>query len=141
MLSLDRATVTNVGTRCCCKAGDLTAVNRWWTGSIRTTSGWNGGDDERALARDIGVTSMPRFRRTRTRPSVHAPPIRDGQLVAPWASLAGRDTHQFGVLTAGVFGNMEARRVAFNGREPNEERWGSSFAMDSYSGRFTMHMD
>jgi len=41
MLSLDRATVTNRGYPLLLQSGETTASNRWWTGSIRTTSGWN----------------------------------------------------------------------------------------------------
>jgi len=49
----------------------------------------------------------------------------------------------FGVLTAGLFGrHWKLEGSTFNGREPNEERWGfDRLRLDSYSGRFTAHMD
>jgi hypothetical protein len=53
-------------------------------------------------------------------------------------------THiSFGVLTAGVFGHhWKLEGSAFNGREPNEERWGlDRIRLDSYSGRFSAHLD
>src|SRR6266849_1923558 len=53
-------------------------------------------------------------------------------------------THvSFGVLTAGVFGqHWKLEGSVFNGREPNEERWGfDRIRLDSYSGRFTAHLD
>lgn len=45
----------------------------------------------------------------------------------------------FGVLTAGVFtGDWKLEGSAFNGREPDEERWGlDPMRLDSYSGRAT----
>ena len=49
-------------------------------------------------------------------------------------------THiSFGVLTAGVFsGHWKLEASAFNGREPDEERWGlDPVRLDSYSGRGT----
>lgn len=53
-------------------------------------------------------------------------------------------THiSFGVLTAGVFGHhWKLEGSIFNGREPDEERWGfDPIHLDSYSGRFTAHLD
>jgi len=74
---------------------------------------------------------------------VHAPPIRMDNLVAPlghhWQDA---NTHQFWGATAGVFGlHWKLEGSAFNGGA-NEERWGSIVCdWNSYSGRFTMHMD
>jgi hypothetical protein len=44
----------------------------------------------------------------------------------------------FGVVTGGVFGRRwKAEASAFNGREPDEQRWDIDLApLDSYSGRF-----
>ena len=53
-------------------------------------------------------------------------------------------THiSFGVLTAGLFGHhWKLEGSAFNGREPDEERWGfDRIRLDSYSGRFSAHLD
>src|SRR5262245_20106305 len=53
-------------------------------------------------------------------------------------------THiSFGVVTAGVFGHhWKLEGSAFNGREPNEERWGfDPIRLDSYSGRLSAHLD
>src|SRR5688572_29823899 len=46
----------------------------------------------------------------------------------------------FGVVTAGVFGRRwKAEISAFNGREPDEERWGyDRVRLNSYSGRVTV---
>jgi hypothetical protein len=65
-------------------------------------------------------------------------------LAAPLSHHWQDATHiSFGVLTAGVFGeHWKLEGSAFNGREPNEERWGfDRLRLDSYSGRFTVHMD
>lgn len=51
-------------------------------------------------------------------------------------------THiSFGVLTAGVFGrSWKVEGSAFNGREPNDERWDfDRMKLDSYSGRLTVN--
>jgi hypothetical protein len=64
--------------------------------------------------------------------------------VAPLGHHWQDATHiSFGVLTAGVFGeHWKLEGSAFNGREPNEERWGfDRLRLDSYAGRFTLHMD
>jgi hypothetical protein len=53
-------------------------------------------------------------------------------------------THtSFGVLTAGLFGHhWKLEGSVFNGREPDEERWGfDPIRLDSYSGRFSAHLD
>jgi len=49
-------------------------------------------------------------------------------------------THiSFGVVTAGVFSReVKLEASAFNGREPDDRRWGFDFnSLDSYSGRLT----
>lgn len=51
-------------------------------------------------------------------------------------------THiSFGVVTAGLFGKRwKAEASLFNGREPNEERWGfDELRLNSYSGRLTLN--
>jgi len=101
---------------------------------------------ERALARDIGVTAY-------VAPSgepalgpvafMHRPSAMDNP-VAPLGHHWQDATHiSFGVLTAGVFGHhWKLEGSVFNGREPNEERWGfDRIRLDSYSGRFTAHLD
>jgi hypothetical protein len=47
----------------------------------------------------------------------------------------------FGVLTAGLFGrSWKLEGSAFNGREPNDERWDfDQIKLDSYSGRLTVN--
>ena len=53
-------------------------------------------------------------------------------------------THiSFGVLTAGIFGHhWKLEGSVFNGREPDDERWGfDRLRLDSYSGRFSAHLD
>jgi hypothetical protein len=74
---------------------------------------------------------------------MHRPSAMDN-LAAPLSHHWQDATHiSFGVLTAGVFGeHWKLEGSAFNGREPNEERWGfDRLRLDSYSGRFTVHMD
>lgn len=51
-------------------------------------------------------------------------------------------THiSFGVVTAGLFGRAwRLEASAFNGREPDEERWGfDPISLNSYSGRLTIN--
>src|SRR6185503_12742072 len=47
----------------------------------------------------------------------------------------------FGVVTAGLFGrSWKLEGSAFNGREPNDERWDfDQIKLDSYSGRLTVN--
>src|SRR5438874_2445186 len=101
---------------------------------------------ERALSRSIGVTV---YAAPSGEPALgpvafmHRPSAMDNPL-APLSHHWQDATHiSFGVLTAGVFGHhWKLEGSAFNGREPNEERWGfDRIRLDSYSGRFTAHMD
>src|SRR5262245_8842613 len=74
---------------------------------------------------------------------MHRPSAMDN-MVAPLGHHWQDATHiSFGVLTAGVFGHhWKLEGSVFNGREPNEERWGfDQIRLDSYSGRFTAHLD
>jgi hypothetical protein len=100
---------------------------------------------ERALSQSIGVTAY-------VAPSgepalgpvafMHRPSAMDN-LAAPLGHHWQDATHiSFGVLTAGVSGRWKLEGSAFNGREPNEERWGfDPIRLDSYSGRFTFNPD
>jgi hypothetical protein len=101
---------------------------------------------ERALSRSFGVTAY-------VAPSgepalgpvafMHRPSAMDN-LAAPLGHHWQDATHiSFGVLTAGVFGpRWKLEGSAFNGREPDEERWGfDPIRLDSYSGRFTLNPD
>ena len=74
---------------------------------------------------------------------MHRPSAMDNPL-APLGHHWQDATHiSFGVLTAGVFGrNWKVEGSAFNGREPNEERWDfDRMKLDSYSGRLTVNPD
>ncbi len=74
---------------------------------------------------------------------MHRPSAMDN-LAAPLSHHWQDATHiSFGVLTAGVFGQRwKLEGSAFNGREPDEERWGfDPIRLDSYSGRFTVNPD
>jgi hypothetical protein len=74
---------------------------------------------------------------------MHRPSAMDNP-VAPLGHHWQDATHiSFGVLTAGLFGHhWKLEASAFNGREPDEERWGfDRIRLDSYSGRFTAHLD
>src|SRR3989454_9676734 len=101
---------------------------------------------ERALSRSIGVTV---YAAPSGEPALgpvafmHRPSAMDN-LAAPLSHHWQDATHiSFGVLTAGLFGrHWKLEGSAFNGREPNEERWGfDRIRLDSYSGRFTAHLD
>ena len=101
---------------------------------------------ERALSHDIGVMA---YAAPAGEPALgpvafmHRPSAMDNP-VAPIGHHWQDATHiSFGVLTAGLFGrHWKLEGSAFDGREPNEERWGfDRLRLDSYSGRFTMHMD
>jgi hypothetical protein len=74
---------------------------------------------------------------------MHRPSAMD-DLAAPLGHHWQDATHiSFGVVTAGLFGRRwKIEGSAFNGREPNEERWGfDPIKLDSYSGRFTLNPD
>jgi hypothetical protein len=147
MLSLDPATVTNRGYPLLLQSGETyrgqPLVDRqhphdfWMELAVMY---------ERALSRTLGVTV---YAAPSGEPALgpvafmHRPSAMDNP-VAPLGHHWQDATHiSFGVLTAGVFGeHWKLEGSAFNGREPNEERWGfDRLRLDSYSGRFTMHMD
>src|SRR5207247_9700620 len=101
---------------------------------------------ERALSHSVGVTV---YAAPSGEPALgpvafmHRPSAMDN-LAAPLSHHWQDATHiSFGVLTAGLFGrHWKLEGSAFNGREPNEERWGfDRIRLDSYSGRFTAHVD
>jgi hypothetical protein len=74
---------------------------------------------------------------------MHRPSAMDN-LLAPLGHHWQDATHiSFGVITAGIFGHhWKLEGSVFNGREPDEERWGfDRIRLDSYSGRFTAHLD
>jgi len=146
MLSLDPATVTNRGYPLLLQSGETyrgqPLVDRqhphdfWMELAVMY---------ERALSRNIGLTV---YAAPSGEPALgpvafmHRPSAMDN-LAAPLSHHWQDATHiSFGVLTAGLFGrHWKLEGSAFNGREPNEERWGfDRLRLDSYSGRFTMHM-
>jgi hypothetical protein len=101
---------------------------------------------ERAISRGIGVSV---YAAPSGEPALapvafmHRPSAMDN-LAAPLSHHWQDATHiSFGVLTAGVFGQRwKLEGSAFNGREPDEERWGfDPIRLDSYSGRFTVNPD
>ena len=147
MLSLDAATVTNRGYPLLLQSGETDRgqplVDRqhphdfWMELAVMY---------EHALSHSIGVTV---YAAPSGEPALgpvafmHRPSAMDN-LAAPLSHHWQDATHiSFGVLTAGLFGrHWKLEGSAFNGREPNEERWGfDRLRLDSYSGRFTMHMD
>jgi hypothetical protein len=147
MLSLDPATVTNRGYPLLLQSGETyrgqPLVDRqhphdfWMELAVMY---------ERALSRTLGVTV---YAAPSGEPALgpvafmHRPSAMDNP-VAPLGHHWQDATHiSFGVLTAGVFGqHWKLEGSAFNGRQPNEERWGfDRLRLDSYSGRFTLHMD
>lgn len=74
---------------------------------------------------------------------MHRPSAMDNP-IAPLGHHWQDATHiSFGVLTAGIFGHhWKLEGSVFNGREPDEERWGiDRIRLDSYAGRFTAHLD
>jgi len=147
MLSLDPSTVTNRGYPLLLQSGETyrgqPLVDRqhphdfWMELAVMY---------ERALSRSIGVMV---YAAPSGEPALgpvafmHRPSATDN-LAAPLSHHWQDATHiSFGVVTAGLFGrHWKLEASAFNGREPDEERWGfDRLRLDSYAGRFTMHMD
>ncbi len=147
MLSLDPATVTNRGYPMLLQSGETyrgqPLVDRqhphdfWMELAVMY---------ERPLSRRIGVTV---YVAPAGEPALgpvafmHRPAAVDNA-AAPLSHHWQDATHiSFGVLTAGLFAHhWKLEGSAFNGREPNEERWGfDRLRLDSYSGRFTLHLD
>jgi hypothetical protein len=101
---------------------------------------------ERALSRTVGVGA---YVAPAGEPALgpvafmHRPSAMDNP-VAPLGHHWQDATHiSFGVLTAGIFGHhWKLEGSVFNGREPDEERWGfDRITLDSYAGRFSAHLD
>jgi hypothetical protein len=147
MLSLDPATVTNRGYPLLLQSGESyqgqPLVDRqhphdfWMELAVMY---------ERALTPTIGITAY-------VAPSgepalspvafMHRPSAMDNP-IAPLGHHWQDATHiSFGVITAGIFGHhWKLEGSVFNGREPDEERWGfDRIRLDSYSGRFSAHLD
>jgi hypothetical protein len=147
MLSLDPATVTNRGYPLLLQSGETYQGERlvdrqhphdFWMELAAMY--------ERALTRDVGVSIY-------VAPSgepalgpvafMHRPSAMDNP-IAPLGHHWQDATHiSFGVVTAGIFGHhWKLEGSVFNGREPDEERWGfDPIRLDSYSGRFSAHLD
>jgi hypothetical protein len=147
MLSLDPATVSNRGYPLLLQSGetyrgqplhDRQHPHDFWMELAMMY--------ERALSHDLGLMAY-------VAPSgepalgpvafMHRPSAMDNP-VAPLGHHWQDATHiSFGVLTAGIFGHhWKLEGSVFNGREPNEERWGfDRIRLDSYSGRFDAHLD
>src|SRR3989442_4339346 len=147
MLSLDPATVSNRGYPLLLQSGETyrgqPLVDRqhphdfWMEFAVMY---------QRALSRSIGVTV---YAAPSGEPALgpvafmHRPSAMDN-LAAPLSHHWQDATHiSFGVFTAGLFArHWKLEGSVFNGREPNEERWGlDRIRFDSYSGRFTAHLD
>jgi hypothetical protein len=147
MLSLDPATVTNRGYPLLLQSGEtykgLPLVDRqhphdfWMELALMY---------ERALSSTLGVSL---YAAPSGEPALgpvafmHRPSAMDN-MVAPLGHHWQDATHiSFGVLTAGIFGHhWKLEGSIFNGREPDEERWGfDRIRLDSYTGRVTAHLD
>jgi hypothetical protein len=147
MLSLDPATVSNRGYPLLLQSGESyrgqPLVDRqhphdfWMEVALMY---------ERAISRGIGFSA---YLAPSGEPALgpvafmHRPSAMDNPM-APLGHHWQDATHiSFGVLTAGIFGHhWKLEGSVFNGREPNEERWGfDRVRLDSYSGRFTAHLD
>ena len=147
MLSLDPATVTTHGYPLLLQSGETyqgqPLVDRqhphdfWMELALMY---------ERALSSTLGVSL---YAAPSGEPALgpvafmHRPSAMDN-MVAPLGHHWQDATHiSFGVLTAGVFGHhWKLEGSIFNGREPDEERWGfDAMRLDSYAGRFTAHLD
>jgi len=101
---------------------------------------------ERALSPSIGVMA---YAAPSGEPALgpvafmHRPSAMDNP-IAPLGHHWQDATHtSFGVVTAGIFGHhWKLEGSVFNGREPDEERWGiDRIRLDSYAGRFKAHLD
>lgn len=147
MLSLDPATVSNRGYPLLLQSGETyngqPLVDRqhphdfWMELAVMY---------ERRLAPGIGISA---YVAPAGEPALgpvafmHRPSAMDNP-IAPLGHHWQDATHiSFGVLTAGIFGHhWKLEGSVFNGREPDEERWGfDRIRLDSYSGRFSAHLD
>jgi hypothetical protein len=147
MLSLDPATVSNQGYPLLLQTGesykgqplhDRQHPHDFWMELAAMY--------ERAISRSLGISL---YAAPSGEPALgpvafmHRPSAMDN-LAAPLSHHWQDATHiSFGVLTAGVFGQpWKVEGSAFNGREPDEERWGfDPIRLDSYSGRLTVNPD
>jgi hypothetical protein len=147
MLSLDPATVTNRGYPLLLQSGESdkgqALVDRqhphdFWMELAAMY--------ERALSSSLGVEL---YLAPSGEPALgpvafmHRPSAMDN-ITAPLGHHWQDATHiSFGVVTAGIFAHhWKLEGSAFNGREPNEERWGfDPIRIDSYSARFSAHLD
>lgn len=147
MLSLDPATVSNRGYPLLLQSGetyggqplhDRQHPHDFWMELAAMY--------ERALSPSIGVTA---YVAPAGEPALgpvafmHRPSAMDNP-IAPLGHHWQDATHiSYGVLTAGVLGHhWKLEGSIFNGREPDEERWGfDPIRLDSYSGRFAAHLD
>ena len=145
MLSLDPATVTNRGYPLLVQSGE-TYQGQPLVDRQHPHDFWMelGVMYERAISSSLGVSVY-------VAPSgepalgpvafMHRPSAMD-DLAAPLSHHWLDATHiSFGVLTAGVFGaHWKLEGSWFNGREPDESRWGfDPIRLDSYSARFTVN--
>jgi hypothetical protein len=147
MLSLDPATVTNRGYPLLLQSGETyngqPLVDRqhphdfWMELAVMY---------ERALTRGVGIAA---YIAPAGEPALspvafmHRPSAMDNPM-APLGHHWQDATHiSFGVITAGIFGHhWKLEGSVFNGREPDEARWGfDRIRLDSYSGRFSAHLD
>jgi len=147
MLSLDPATVTNQGYPLLLQSGETyngqPLVDRqhphdfWMELAVMY---------ERALTRGVGIAAYIALAGEPALGPVafmHRPSAMDNP-IAPLGHHWQDATHiSFGVITAGIFGHhWKLEGSVFNGREPDEERWGfDRIRLDSYSGRFSAHLD
>jgi len=147
MLSLDPATVSNRGYPLLLQSGETYNGQRlvdrqhphdfWMELAVMY---------ERAVSSDFGVAL---YAAPAGEPALspvafmHRPSAMDNPM-APLGHHWQDATHiSFGVLTAGIFGHhWKLEGSVFNGREPDEARWGfDRIRLDSYSGRFSAHLD
>lgn len=145
MLSLDAATVTRKGYPLLLQSGesfdgealhDMQHPHDFWMelGALY----------EREITKSVGVEL---YAAASGEPALgpvafmHRPSATDNPF-APITHHWQDATHiTFGVLTAGLFGNKwKIEASAFNGREPDDERWGfDELRLDSWSGRLTLN--
>ena len=147
MLSLDPATVTSRGYPLLLQSGESARgqplVDRqhphdfWMELAVMY---------ERALSSRVGISL---YAAPSGEPALgpaafmHRPSAMDNP-IAPLGHHWQDATHiAFGVVTAGLFGHhWRIEGSAFNGREPDEQRWGfDRIRIDSYAGRFAVHLD
>ena len=145
MLSLDPATVTRRGYPLLLQSGEIIdgapIVDRQHPHDFWMELGVL---YERAVSSSLGISL---YAAPSGEPALgpvafmHRPSAMDNPL-APLGHHWQDATHiSFGVLTAGIFGKTwKLEGSAFNGREPDEERWDfDRMKLDSWSGRLTIN--